>query len=587
MSGGLKVLTAALLGSAVGLLALPSAAQEAPVTQDRLNNADAEPQNWIIPFQNYSSHRYSRLDEINRDTVGDLRVAFTVPLSDTLRGRNLADNEAAPLVDGGFMYIEGHSGFLYKIDMTSGVYGTVVWTANASPAAPGGARTRGAAFYEDSVIMAVQDGRVVRVNRDTGEVVYDVQIARVVDEGHAGIEPQSEQFNMNPLAMENRIIVGNAAGDAGTRGWVQAVDFATGEPMWRFYTVPGPGEFGHETWADPAGVAWRTGGAAIWTGGSYDVAQRLYITGTAQPVPMFDPEYRPGDNLFSNSAIALDIDTGDLAWYFQYTPNESWDYDEQGVHMLIDAPWAGEDRQMVAHFGRNGFFYQLDRTDGTFINGVQYVNEITWTAGLDPKTGLPVEYNPDLELQTYIPETRWARADAAAETACPYLPGGVRWQPPAYNPDTHIAYVGGEDGCQTRVIMPAITLANGEIDEQGRTVPGTGVDTNIGGLLAAVDVTTGQVVGRVFQPYPNRSGALATSGGLVFAAYNDGSLHAFNDETLEELWTFYTGSGIKAPFVSFEINGKQYLAIVAGAQQDNQPALGQRGWTNMLYVFTL
>ncbi len=581
----LRILTAAALCTAA-LVATPALA-EAPVTQERLNNADAEPWNWIIPFQNYSSHRYSRLNEINLDTIGGLRVAFTVPLSDTLRGRNLPDNEAAGLVDGGFMYVEAHSGFLLKIDMNSGNYGTVVWKVDAGPAAPAGARTRGAAFYGDSVVMAVQDGRIVRVNRDTGEIVYDVQVARIVDAGHAGVEPQSEAFNVNPLVMENIVVVGNAAGDAGTRGWVHGADFATGDRLWRFYTVPGPGEPGHETWADPAGVAWRTGGAAIWTGGSYDVAQRLFIIGTAQPVPMFDPEYRPGDNLYTNSAIALAIDTGALVWYFQYTPNESWDYDEQGVHMLVNAPFNGENRQMVVHWGRNGFFYQLDRTNGDFINGVQYVQTVNWTAGLDPKTGKPVEYDPALTLQTYIPETRWARADAAAKTACPYLPGGVRWQPPAYNPDTMIAYVGGEDGCQTRMIMPAITLANREIDEQGRTVPGQARDTDIAGLLAAVDVTTGTLVGTVRYPHPNRSGALATAGGLVFAAYFDGSIRAYNATTLAELWVFYTGSGIKAPITSFAINGKQYLAVIAGAQQDNQPVLGQRGWTNMLYVFSL
>lgn len=585
MRSKLGLLTVAIASVA---LAIPGAiAQEAPVTQERLNNADAEPANWIIPFGNYESHRYSRLDQINLSNIGDLRVAYTVPLSMALRGRNLADNQAAPLVDAGFMYVESHSGFLYKIDVTSGNYGRVVWTANAEVPAPAGARTRGAAFYEDSVVMAVQNGRIVRVNRDSGEIVYDVQVARVDDPGHAGVELMSEAFNMNPLVAEGVVVVGNAAGDAGTRGWVQGVNFADGAKLWRFYTVPGPGEPGHETWADEAGVAWRTGGAAIWTGGSYDVAQQLYITGTAQPVPMFDPEYRPGDNLYSNSAIALDIHTGELAWYFQYTPNESWDYDEQGVHMLINAEFNGEDRQMVVHWGRNGFFYQLDRTNGSFINATQYVRVVNWTAGIDPKTGLPVEYDPALTLQTYIPETRWARADATAKTACPYLPGGVRWQPPAYNPDTHIAYVGGEDGCQTRMIMPSITLANNEIDEQGRTVPGQGRDTDIAGLLAAVDVTTGQLLGRVVQPYPNRSGALVTAGGLVFAAYNDGSVNAYDAMTLELLWTFHTGAGMKAPLISFEVNGQQFLAVIAGNEQGPHPELGVRGSTNMMYVFTV
>jgi alcohol dehydrogenase (cytochrome c) len=370
---------------------------------------------------------------------------------------------------------------------------------------------------------------------------------------------------------------------------VAGVNFETGEEMWRFYTVPGPGEFGHETWADPEGVSWRTGGAAIWTGWSYDPDQNLFIGGTAQPVPMFDPEYRPGDNLFSNSALGLDADTGELKWYFQYTPNESWDYDENGVHMLVDASFNGEPRKMVVHFGRNGFFYQLDRTDGAFITATQYVSEITWTAGLDPKTGLPVEYDPNLDLQTYIPETRWSRADTAAKQACPYLPGGVRWQPPSYNRDTHIAFVGGEDGCQTRQIVPSVTLANGEIDEKGRTKEGTGKDLFKGGLIAAVDVTTGHVVNSVTTTYENRAGVLTTAGGIVMTATIDGVARAFDQDTLEELWTFDTGIGLKAPFTTFEINGKQYFALVAGGMKGNatNPELGVRSSGAMLYVFTL
>jgi alcohol dehydrogenase (cytochrome c) len=399
------------------------------------------------------------------------------------------------------------------------------------------------------------------------------------------------------MVMENLIIVGNAAGDAGTRGWLQAVDFETGERVWRFYTVPGPGEFGHETWADEAGVAWMTGGASIWTSGSYDVEQRLFIQGTAQPVPMFDPEYRPGDNLFSNSAIALHIDTGELAWYFQYTPNESWDYDEQGIHMLVDSPFDGVDRQQVVHFGRNGYFYQLDRTSGEFITAAQYVEQITWTAGLDEKTGLPIEYDPNLDLQIYIPETRWVRGDYTGagdeiKVACPQLPGGVRWQTPALNPDKFIAYVSGEDGCQLQARLPSITLPNGEIDEQGRNVPGGQIPggapsvTDYNGLLAAVDLSTGELIRREHQPYDGRAGVLATAGGLIFTSWGDGSIVAYNDETLDEVWRFYTGMGVEAPISSFEIDGKQYLAAFAGDDQvGNAP--GEAGWGAVMFLFTI
>ena len=583
--------------AACGILAVasPGQAQETPATYERLLNADQEPQNWLHPMQNYSAHRYSTLSQINSDNAGDLRVAFTVPLSYALIGLQRTNNMAAPLVDEGYMYIDGRSGMLFKIDLTSGDQGVVMWIADAEIAIDDEHRTRGVAMYEDSIVMALGDTRVVRVDRATGEFIWESQIGRIAGPGHSLIEPESEEFTSNPIVADGHIMVGNAAGDAGTRGWVSSVNFETGEEEWRFYTVPGPGEFGHETWADEAGVAWRTGGASIWTGWSYDPGLRAFIGGTAQPVPMFDPEYRPGDNLFSNSALALSIDSGELLWYFQYVPNESWDYDEAGVHMLVDAPFDGEDRQMVVHFGRNGFAYQLDRTDGAFISADQYVAQVTWTAGIDDKTGLPIEYDPNLMLQTYIPETRWARADTEPKEACPYLPGGVRWQPPSYNRDTQVAYVAGEDGCQEFMIVPALTLDNGQIDEQGRRLEGTRGGFTNGGLLAAIDVTTGQLINSVTTPYQNRSGALTTAGNLLMTATYDGAVHAFDATTLEQLWTFHTGIGIKAPFITYEVNGQQYFAIVAGERQEGPGARGAdaagvfpvRGTGAMLYVFTV
>jgi alcohol dehydrogenase (cytochrome c) len=362
------------------------------------------------------------------------------------------------------------------------------------------------------------------------------------------------------------------------------LDATTGEQLWRSYVIPGPGEPGHETWADDHD-AWKTGGAGLWTTGSYDPGQRVTIWGTGQPVPMHDPEYRPGDNLYSNSAIAWDIDTGKMKWFFQYTPNESWDYDEQGVHMLIDAPFNGTNRKMVTHFGRNGYYYYLDRTNGSFIHATQFVDKITWTAGLDPKTGKPVEYDPKLQLQAYMPATRMFRADTAAKVACPSHSGGLRWQPPAYNPDKRIAYSGGHDGCQRSKIVATTRLPDGGIDEHGRRSVRDNLDDH--GQITAQDVTTGTMIARIRQPYPNLSGVLATAGGLIFTGNGDGSVAAYNDDTLEELWRFETGIGIKSPVFSYSYGGKQFIAIAAGAQQANFPEIGERGWGAMLFVFSL
>ena len=574
-----------------------SPALAAPVTKERLERADAEPQNWLTAFQNYSAHCYSRLDQINRSNVANLKVAFTMPIASAFNGRTNVQLENYPLVDDGFLYYDDAAGTYYKVDARAGNSAKIVWKADASLNKDEQGRSRGMAFWDNNVYHCLTDARCVGINRDTGEFVFDKQVGRIPHPKGSNMNVQVEGFTQSPLAVDGKILIGNAKGDSGSNGWLAAIDARTGQEIWRTYTVPGPGEAGHETWKDDHN-AWKTGGASLWTMGSYDVGQRLVIEGTAQPVPMFDPEFRPGDNLYSNSAVAFEIDTGKIKWFFQYTPNESWDYDEQGVHMLIDAPWTGSNRQLVTHFGRNGYYYQLDRTNGNFLSATQYVDKITWTAGIDPKTGKPIEYNPSLALQTYIPATRWARGDVGAEQVCPALEGGVRWQPPAYNPTKRLAYNGGEDGCQTRAIVAVVSVgpqgnivADAALNPGGRTggKPGSATTQNLHGLLTAVDVTTGKQTAKVSIPYSNRSGMLATSGGLVFTANIDGSVTAHNDETLAEVWRFNTGIPIKAPPMAYSINGKQYIAVMAGAPGPGTtwPELTWMQPGAALYVFSL
>ncbi len=570
----------------------------ADVTQSRLENADAEPQNWLLTFQNFQSHRFSALNEINRDNIANLRVAFTVPLTTGLIGRTSMDLQSPAMVDDGFMYYDDGGGIIFKVDVTSGRKGAILWRADAAVPKDQSGGSRGVAFWQNAVYHNLRDGRVVAVDRDSGEFILDVQIARIAHPEGANVNVEKESFTSGSLVVDGKVLVGNSAGDAGTNGWLAAVDATTGTELWRTYTIPGPGEPGHETWADDHG-AWKTGAGALWTTGSYDPEQRLTIWGTAQPGPMHDPEFRPGDNLYTNSAVAFDIDTGDIKWYFQYVPNESWDYDEQGVHLLIDAPFNGTDRKTVVHFGRNGFVYQLDRTNGEFIGAAQFVDEVNWTAGIDPKTGKPVEYDPNLAVQEYIPEFRMLRNEAQGPVMCPHRLGGVRWQPPAYNPDTHLAYAGSRDGCASFRNLPVVALADGGIDPAG---PGGfhGIDRpaikdfGMHGLLAALDVTTGQIVTRYPQHYDNESGVLATSGGLVFTATVDGAITAHNDQTLEEMWRFETGLGIKSPVTYYAVNGKQYIAIMAGGNlslaglQDDFPEIAlQKVPGGMLYVFSL
>ncbi len=569
-----------------------------PVTQERLENADAEPQNWLTTFQNYQAHRYSRLDEINRDNVGGLKVAFTLPVTTGIIGRTRVDLENPPMVDDGIMYFDDGAGVFYKVDVRSGTKGQVLWRADAAVSKDEANRTRGIALWNNAIYHNLADGRVVAVDRDSGEFLFDEQIARVSHPKGSNLNLEKESFTAAPLAVEGKILVGNSAGDAGTNGWLAAVDAETGKELWRTYTIPGPGEPGHETWADDHG-AWKTGGGALWTTGSYDPEQKLIIWGTAQPGPMHDPEFRPGDNLFTNSAVAFDIETGAIKWHFQYVPNESWDYDEQGVHQLIDAKFDGADRKMVLHWGRNGFVYQLDRTNGQFLTAEQFVDEVNWTAGIDPKTGKPLEYDPSLAVQEYVPEYRMVRGEEQGDPICPHRLGGVRWQTPAYNPDTKVSYIAARDGCSSFANLPVDALADGGIDPKGaggfHGVDRPNIkDFGVRGIIAAADVTTGKVIGKYNTHYDNQSGVLATSGGLIFTATVDGTISAHDDKTLEELWSFNTGIGIKAPPISYSVDGKQYIAIMAGGN------VTQAGWADafpelatqlipgaMLYVFAL
>lgn len=571
--------------AAAAAIALPISALAAEVTQARLEAPYLEPQNWLLPRQNYQAQNYSTLDAINRTTIRQLQPLFTVPLSEALRYGSFVDLQNAPLVDDGFLYTDTMS-HIYKIDVRSGRGGRVVWKTDLSVSLDENSRTRGIAFWNDLVIRNLTDGRVVAVDRNSGEVVWDEQIARVPHPGAAGVPDEwGDLFTGTPVAADGKVLVGNSNGDAGSRGWVAALDVATGKEEWRFYTVPAPGEPGHETWADDHN-AWRTGGAAVWALGSYAVRERLFIQGTGSPTPMYDAEFRPGDNLYSDSVVALRIDDGTLAWYFQYTPNDSWDYDETGTHMLIDVPVDGTTRPLVAHFGRNGFFYRLDRRTGEFVGASQYVARLNWTSGIDPATGRPLEYDPDLDLQIYRPSSRSLRSDPGPKISCPQLGGGTRWQPTAYDPATMTAYVFGEDGCHSRAIMTTETLPTGAINEHGR-IRGRSDGLDITGLIAAVDVRTGRKIAELYTPYPNHSGGIATRGGLLFTANLDGTVAAHDSRTLERLWEFDTGIGFKAPPVTYAVGGRQYVAINAGFPLVDVPELGVPSYGAMLFVFGL
>ena len=570
--------------AAIAATALTGASFAGEVTADRLLAAgtDAEAENWLMVHKNYDSNRYSALNQINAGNVGDMRLAFAVPLGGLeAAGFGVGYMEGTPLVDNGFMYVSDPWGTPYKIDVSSGNRGRILWVCETD--IEKGQQgillvSRGLALSGNNVITALNDGRVVACDAETGDVVWDQQVATETGEG----------FTSAPLAIGDKILVGQSYGDWATRGWLAALDAATGEEVWRFYTIPEPGQPGSETWlCEEAGNpdCWKTGGGALWVTGSYDSDTNTTYWGTGNPVPMFDPEFRPGDNLYTNSTVAIDVDTGELKWHFQYTPGDYLDYDEVGSHLLMDVNVNGEDRKVLSHFGRNGIFYSLDRNNGSYIQSAQYVTEVNWTEGIDPKTGMPMEYDPSESLQTYA--TGALRRDGGEIENCPHMGGGVNFYPTAYNPVTGIAYGAGQEGCS---VIEA-TETNPDDIPAGVVILG-GTFSSSGeqsGSITAIDVASGAQTGKHITPFPNNSGMLVTPD-LVWTGHLDGTISAHDATTLETAWSMNVGTAFRAPPMTYAVNGKQFIAIEGGPIGSNgggRVELDNMQQANMIWVFAV
>jgi alcohol dehydrogenase (cytochrome c) len=546
----------------------------ADVTPDRIVNADKEPHNWLTNHRSYDAQRYSPLARITKDNVKNLKLAFAVAIGGTSANENL---QATPLAEDGFLYLVDLWGVVYKIDARSGEAGRIVWRMD-----PGQEKVplsnRGAALWGNLVISTANyPPRVIATNKDSGKVVWETNMS----DGQTDL-----QLTAAPLAVKDKIMVGAAGGDRGVRDWLAALDARTGKLVWKHHTIPAPGEPGSETWKDKNN-AWQTGGGALWVTGSYDPATNQVIWGTGNPVPMFDATYRPGDNLFTNSVVSWDADTGRMNWYFQYTPGDHWDYDEAGTHILIDGQVAGQVRKLITHSARNGFLYTMERSNGQFLFARRYLDHVNWTKGIDPESGKPVDYDPSKDLQVYAGIATPTSTDPTKKI-CPSQSGGNNFWPSAYSQRTKLLYIPALTPCTELTRRPE--LSNKAKGWRGGSVKQTErYETD----LIIADPFTGEIKRRVHVPYPNYSGALATAGGIVFTGYTDGTFAAYDDMTLQQLWKINVGTGFNAPPMTFEVNGRQYIAILSGLSPiaRNKHALipelrDQRNQT-MLFVFGL
>jgi alcohol dehydrogenase (cytochrome c) len=468
---------------------------------------------------------------------------------------------------------------LYKIDATSGEVGRVVWQMD--PKQERAVANRGAAFWGNLVISPASfPARIIATDKITGKVAWETNVS------------DAEKITVTgaPLSIKDKIVFGASGGDSGARDWMAALDAATGKLLWRKYTIPAPGEPGSETWKDKTN-AWQTGGGAVWVTGSYDPDTNQTLWGVGNPVPMMDARSRPGDNLFTNSVVSWDPDSGKMNWYFQYTPGDMWDFDEVGTHILFERTINGERRKLVTHSARNGFLYTMERASGAMVGAKPYVEEVNWTKGIDQKTGKPLDYDPNKDVQTYSGLADPTSAEPIKKV-CPTRVGGNNYFPSSYSPKTQMVYIPALTACEWVTNDKTIGAKRSE-GWYVRSGGGYKVDGRYESTLTAVDPVTQEIKKKVRLPYPNYSGALSTAGGIVIVALMDGTVAAFDDQTLAELWKINLGSGFGAPPMTFEVNGKQYIAIASGPSPTSRtkllatPELKDQHSATVLYVFGL
>ena len=513
-----------------GMLLSLAALAWSQVTYERILNAAHEPQSWLTYSGRYSGWRYSTLDQINAQNASHLTMRWAFQVGD------LGQFETTPLVVDGVLYGTGQNDRAFAVDARTG---RSIWRYQRNlpdklqPCC--GMVNRGFAILGDRLFMATLDAHVIALDTKTGNVVWDV----VAADYH-----QAYTFTVAPLAVKNEIIVGVSGGEYGIRGFVDAYDATTGKRLWRFDTVPGPGQKGHETWS---GDSWKTGGTPAWITGSYDPELNLIYWPTGNPSPSNFGGERNGDNLYSNSMLALDAGTGELKWYFQFTPHDLYDYDATQVAVLLDAEWEGKPRKLLVQANRNGFLYVLDRTNGKFLSAKAF-GSVTWATGIDAN-GRPI-LNTNLERS------------GEGNRVCPGALGLTNWFSPSYSPQTNLLYIATSTECDIFTNAPQ-TYRAGHDFLGSVYVPDPKERPK--GSLKALDPLTGAEKWE-FKYFSNpNGGVLSTAGGVVFAGESDGNFIALDAKTGKDLWHMQLGAAVYSAAITYQLDGKQYVVIPAGS----------------------
>ena len=534
------------------LMLTPAAALAADwrdVTDDRLLNADRDAANWLMYNRTYSGWRYSPLDQVTTANVKKLVPKFI------FAGGTLGDQQTTPIVNDGVMFTTSTALAFNRVHALNAVTGEPLWRHERRIPEDVGAlvrvipHNRGVALHKDRVIFGTLDAHLVALEAKTGKPVWDTTIADYAD-GYF--------VSQAPFVVKGKVIVGIAGpGEMGPRGFVEAFDAETGKSLWRWYSIPAAGEPGSETWAADT---WKIGGGAVWHAGTYDPATNLLYFGTGNPAPWI-ADMRRGDNLYTMSAVALDLETGKLKWYHQYLANEAWDFDTVSEHHVIDVVRNGQTHKALVQANKLGYVYTLDRATGKFLSAAPFIKSLTW-GGPDPVTGKGVE-NPGMRPTMGGPPVE----------VCPSLLGGTGWQPKVFNPKTAYLYIPANEFCMKYAYVADLTYKKGQLFT-GVTVEHFSKNEQAG-VLRAFDVNQNKVVWEWSNRTPLISHTLTTAGDLVFQGTAEGRVVAVNAKDGKELWSFNLGTPQSGGIISYSVDGKQYIAVAAGGTLRSQVWFGK------------
>lgn len=549
------------------LILFGSSGLGSPVDDMTLRTSDKDTGNWLMYGRTYDDHRFSPLKQINEQTIGRMGLAWSRELAST---RGL---EGTPLIKDGIIYVTGDWSVVYAIDAKSG---DIRWTYDPKVARKRAlficcdVVNRGVALYDGKVYVGTLDGRLIALDERSGLPVWDVSTAD---------SSKPYAITAAPRIADGKVIIGNSGSEYGVRGYISAFDAKTGKLIWRFYTVPGDPSKGFESKAmETAAKSWSGewwkigGGGTVWEGIVYDPALDLLYFGTGNPTPWYRAVRGRGDSLYTASILAVHAKMGQLAWHFQTTPADNWDFDSTQPLVQADLSINGRLRKVIMQANKNGFFYVLDRATGEFISGKPFVSGINWAKGLDPKTGRPIEaqslaesLKPAIISPSPDGAHNWYPMAFSPVTGFVYLPAKIgtyalhvpdlNWK---YNPDKN--NVGGEE------------LYDGPLAAKADSLPGPK------GELLAWDPVKQRAAWHASYPVAEGGGVLATAGNLIFQGRADGKLAAYRATDGKELWEFNAGTGIMAPAATYMVDGVQYLTILAGwggpPGLDNDPSWG-------------